>query len=161
VAHCSRRGVRTGPIRTWQPARLLYSMLCAVRRLTLSMPWSPVKRRRRAASVDGVRGRAGAATSVQPGRPSVCTSHLDLRPRGPEAPFSAGEPHHRLPRERSTWEGSARGGPPTSATVVACGLSVIAGIAHRTRIANPRRDRPTLPGGGGHQRASLFRRADR
>jgi hypothetical protein len=42
--------------------------------LTSSMPWWPRQRRRRAASVVGVHRRAGAATSVRPGSPSVCPS---------------------------------------------------------------------------------------
>jgi hypothetical protein len=45
--------------------------------LTSSMPWWAGNRKRRAASVDGVWRRAGAATSVQPGSPSVCPPCLE------------------------------------------------------------------------------------
>ena len=39
----------------------------------------------RAASVDRVHGRVGAATSIQPGSPSVCPSPLERQPRRPGA----------------------------------------------------------------------------
>jgi hypothetical protein len=47
-----------------------------------------------AASVDGVYRRAGAATSAEPGRPSVCPHTSNPTEAAPEPPFSAWEPHH-------------------------------------------------------------------
>ena len=44
--------------------------------LTSSMPWWPEKRGRWAASVVGMRGRAGPAALRQPWSPSVCPTPL-------------------------------------------------------------------------------------
>jgi hypothetical protein len=54
--------------------------------LTSSMPWWLRRSKRRAASVDVVPGRAGGATSIQPGSPSVCPPRLEppaVREPGP------------------------------------------------------------------------------
>jgi hypothetical protein len=52
--------------------------------LTSSMPL-PGVRKGQAAGDDGVRGRVGAATSIQPRSPSVCPSPFERRPRRPGA----------------------------------------------------------------------------
>jgi hypothetical protein len=57
----------------------------------LFMPWWPGMRKATGSSVDGVFGRAGAATSMKPGSPSVCTPWLEPKPRQSELPFSAWE----------------------------------------------------------------------
>jgi hypothetical protein len=57
--------------------------------LTSSMPWWPGRRMLRAASVDDVQGRAGAAISVQPGSPSVCPSRLERTEASGGTAFSA------------------------------------------------------------------------
>ena len=54
--------------------------------LTSSMPWWLRRSKRRAASVDVVPGRAGGATSIQPGSPSICPPRLEppaVREPGP------------------------------------------------------------------------------
>jgi hypothetical protein len=79
--------------------------------LTSSMPWWPGVRRGRAASVDGVRGGAGAATSIRPGSPSVCPSPLERRPRRFGANISAWEDSPRASLGLSLGEALHRSSP--------------------------------------------------
>ena len=69
--------VRAGAYAVAASEVLAHTMLYAIRRPTPSVPWWPWSRKRRAVSVDGVPGRAGGATSIQPGSPSVCPPFLE------------------------------------------------------------------------------------
>ena len=68
------------PGRTTQISQLLLVELRGLEPLASSMPRWPGRRKRGAASVDGVPGRARGATSTQPGSPSVCPPCLDCLP---------------------------------------------------------------------------------
>ena len=75
--------------------------------LTSSMPWWPVKRRRRSVSVDRVLRRVGAATSGQPRSPSVCPPSFEPRPSRLEPRFSGWEAG--APANQVVLSGSERG----------------------------------------------------
>jgi hypothetical protein len=88
--------------------------------LTSSMPW-PGVRKGQAAGDDGVRGRVGAATSIQPRSPSVCPSPFERRPRRPGADMLSLGRHPEGLLRLSLGQGLQRSSPLTTGVIAGVG----------------------------------------
>jgi hypothetical protein len=124
--------------------------------LTSSMPWWLRRSKRRAARVDVVPGRAGDATSIQTGSPSVCPARLE-----PPAVREPG-PCRAEPIDLGLGQASVRvhAGSRGASQTVGCSPSSLAVPTHPVGLA-PRNGSRLLPYQVGRNRGRWRRHSGR